>query len=63
MAQIKKPKHVAGSNNVKYTINPNNKHSLSCVRLSLLQFIRTPTLPSNLFINPYLANVENIVKS
>jgi len=38
MAQ-REPKHVARSNNVKYTINPNNNHQLSCVRLYILQFI------------------------
>jgi len=33
------PKHVAGSNNVKYIINPNSNYKLSCVRLYMLQFI------------------------
>jgi len=36
------PKHVAANNNVKYTTNPNNDYSLSCVRLStLIRYLTT----------------------
>ena len=33
MAQIKEPKHAAGSNNVKYNTNPNNKHWVYILQL------------------------------
>ena len=45
------PKHVAASNNAKYTTNPNNNYWLSCVRLYILQFNILSNNTKEMYIN------------